>query len=523
MKTNITIIMALLVILSTFIPGIDHGIWRPDEPQVAGISAEAARTGDFVVPRLNGHPFLEKPPLYYDTAALSAMIFGHGSDVPLRLASVAYGALTVLLVFAMVRRRSGPLQGLAAAGILASTWGFFMLARWLQVDTALVFSVTLTMYLYLRIQERPSFTGSILLGLALGVSFMAKGLVGPAMFVSALLVDMAVKKDLRVLWNTKPHIAAIAAVLPVAPWIWGLYARGGWPFLRETLVVNNLMRFLGIGEGAALGHQNPPYYYIIHLPADILPWTLLLVPALAAALKNFRKNPYLPWFLGPLALLFLSSTRRSVYLVPIYPAMACLVSAWLMDTLEKKPWEAWTVKITWGIAVIGSVLPLLGVWIGRPVLGVVLAGASIVGLALLTRERVRSSLGGLSLVLAICLAFACFMPFYFEYKKPREDFMPFVHEALSAAKGRPVTIYLGEDEILEGVMPMVKGSSLPMRKAGQDLPEGLYAWAETRDRKATKELSARGEIRIVTHKKVGSKYVSLAAFSPAKTAGKDAQ
>lgn len=521
MKANIMILMACLVILSTFLPGIDHGIWRPDEPQVAGISAETARTGDFVVPRLNGRPFLEKPPLYYDAAALSAMLLGHGSDLPMRLVSLTFGLLTVILVFAMVRRRSGPPAGLAAAGILASTWGFFMLARWLQVDTALVFCVTLTMYLYLRLQEKPSLTGSALLGLALGLSFMAKGLVGPAMFVAALLMDMAIKKDLRVLWNIKPHVAAITALLPVAPWIWGLYVQGGWPFLRETLLVNNLMRFLGIGEGAALGHQNGPFYYFTDLPTEVLPWTFILIPALAASVKSFRKDPFLPWFAGPLLLLFLSSTKRSVYLVPAFPAMACIVSTWLMDTLEKKPWETWTIKITWAVAFIGCGLPLTGAWFGHAVLGVILAGASIAGVMVLRRDTVMNALGGLSLVLAVCLAMTCTMSVYFVSKKPQEDYLPFVRAALSASQGRTLTIFLGEDEILEGVLPMVKGACVPVRKSGQDLPGGLYTWIEKRDRDATRELSQRGEIGVIMERKIGSKYAVLASFTPVKNVPKD--
>ena len=44
---------------------MQHGLWRPDEPQVAGVRAEMAYTQDFVIAWLNGKPFLEKPPLRY--------------------------------------------------------------------------------------------------------------------------------------------------------------------------------------------------------------------------------------------------------------------------------------------------------------------------------------------------------------------------------------------------------------------------------------------------------------------------
>jgi 4-amino-4-deoxy-L-arabinose transferase-like glycosyltransferase len=60
-----TILLLSAILFLTLLPGIQHGPWRPDEPQVAGVCAEMAYQKDFVVPRLNGQPFLEKPPLYY--------------------------------------------------------------------------------------------------------------------------------------------------------------------------------------------------------------------------------------------------------------------------------------------------------------------------------------------------------------------------------------------------------------------------------------------------------------------------
>ncbi|HNY66570.1 MAG TPA: glycosyltransferase family 39 protein [Deltaproteobacteria bacterium] len=513
------ILLAWIVILSTFLPGIDHGIWRPDEPQVAGISSEAARTGDFVVPRLNGKPFLEKPPLYYDAAALSGMALGHGSDVPFRLVSMTFCLLSVLMVYAMVRRRTDVAAGLASAGILATTWGFFMVARWIQVDTALVFGVALAMYLYLRMQERQTFTGSVLLGLAVGVAFMAKGLVGPAIIVSAVLADAILKKDLGVVWKTKPVIVVAAAALPVVPWILGLYLQGGWPFLRETLIVNNLMRFLGSPEGAALGHQNGPFHYVKSLPANALPWTLVAIPALASSFRNFRKDPYLPWFIGPLVLLCLSSTKRSVYLVPLYPALACLIGTWLMGAAQKRPWEAWMVRITWGLAALWCVAPLAGIRFGLPLLSVVMAGLSLSAFAAVGYRRIMGIPRGLSLVLVVCIAFLSFMAVYFPVMKPREDYLGFAREALALSRGEEITIYLGEDEILEGVLPMVKGARLPERKAGDDLSPGLYAWVDNRRLEATKELEEKGDMEILTKRKLGSKHAFLGRFTPADEQG----
>ncbi|HPS94083.1 MAG TPA: glycosyltransferase family 39 protein, partial [Deltaproteobacteria bacterium] len=73
-RTKTWVILSLAVLFLFLIPGINHGLWRPDEPRVAGTCAEMARTGDYVVPYLNGEPFLEKPPLYYAAAAVAGSL-----------------------------------------------------------------------------------------------------------------------------------------------------------------------------------------------------------------------------------------------------------------------------------------------------------------------------------------------------------------------------------------------------------------------------------------------------------------
>jgi len=49
--------------------------WKPDEAYTMGIVHHIVRTGEWVVPRLAGEPFMEKPPLFYVTAAAFAKAF----------------------------------------------------------------------------------------------------------------------------------------------------------------------------------------------------------------------------------------------------------------------------------------------------------------------------------------------------------------------------------------------------------------------------------------------------------------
>ena len=59
----------------------------PDEGRYAGVAWEMLRSGDWLVPRLNGLPFFHKPPLFYWISAAAMSVFGV-SEWPARLPSL---------------------------------------------------------------------------------------------------------------------------------------------------------------------------------------------------------------------------------------------------------------------------------------------------------------------------------------------------------------------------------------------------------------------------------------------------
>jgi 4-amino-4-deoxy-L-arabinose transferase-like glycosyltransferase len=227
MNTKMWIIISIAVLFFLLLPGINHGLWRPDEPRVAGTCAEMARSHDYIVPHLNGKPFLEKLPLYYVAAAIAGSVLGVDKDFPYRLVSLLFAVFTIITSCAMVSRKEGPITGIIAEGILSSSWEFFMLSRWIQVDIALVFGVTLAMYAYLRLMDSNGVRDSIILGFATGIAFMAKGLVGPAIIAAAIIMDIIRRRDPRMVWKIRPNVIILCMIVIVLPWILALWNRGG--------------------------------------------------------------------------------------------------------------------------------------------------------------------------------------------------------------------------------------------------------------------------------------------------------
>ena len=71
--------LAVLLTCLWIVPGLfGHEPWKPDEGYTIGLVKNVVDSGDWVVPRLAASPFMEKPPIFYITAAAFARILPEG-------------------------------------------------------------------------------------------------------------------------------------------------------------------------------------------------------------------------------------------------------------------------------------------------------------------------------------------------------------------------------------------------------------------------------------------------------------
>lgn len=374
---------------------------------------------------------------------------------------------------------------------------------------SLVFSVTLAMFAYMKLSEKSMQRYSMLMGLGIGLSFMAKGFVGPAIIAAAVVTDIMMQRSLSIIKKIRPLWIMGIMLITVLPWILALYERGGFAFLREVIVVNNLMRFTGAPEGAALGHMHGPFFYLRTFPPDFLPWTFAFVPALISSFRKPKDHPYLAWFIGPFLLLSIASAKRGLYLMPLFPACACMTALWL-SRAGKLKWEELIVKATWGIAVLVAFVPFVGIFFGRPVLGVILGLLSLASLYILLKWRTRDALG---LVMVMCLSLSAATAVYYSVMKEKRDYLGFTREALHEAKGSEI-IVLAPDEIFEGVLPLITGRTYKCVERPADIrQEGLYIWADNNGI-FIREVEQIAKVEMVLEKKIGNRSARLALIKP---------
>ncbi len=355
----------------------DRQLWAPDEMREAGISFSMARTGDFVTPRLNGRPFLEKPPLFHAVGAVIFSATGSRSPFVARLPAVLFALLTLAATYHLARRIGGVRLGLLSVLALSVSAGFFTGYHRAVTDNANPLFVTLAYVAFDRVREsRASWPAWLGLGLALAAAFLAKGAIGPALFLSGALFVVALDSDRRILRDPRMLLAAGGFLAPVVGWIVLLALNEGWSAARTFLVDNNWNRALD----SSTDHAAPWWNYAEHLPTSLLPWTPLLVVAGAVALANRIKRlsvtghgldpgirawfstekqdggMRLPmaWLLGGLLLLSIASAKRSIYLLPLLPAGAILAARVLEAVLFEDRFARFKRLLGGSLAVLAS-------------------------------------------------------------------------------------------------------------------------------------------------------------------------
>ncbi|MDL5202533.1 glycosyltransferase family 39 protein [Streptomyces sp. ALI-76-A] len=206
---------------------------------------------------------VDKPPASLWPMELSVRIFGLNSWAILA-PEVLMGVGTVAVVYASVRRRSGPGAGLLAGAVLALTPVAALMFRFNNPDAMLALLMALACYFVTRALEDGRTKWLVWAGVAIGFAFLAKTLqafliLPPLAIVYALCAPVALKRRCGQL-----ALATVALVVSGGWWVaivelWPASSRpyiGGSQnnsFLELTFGYNGLGRLNGEETGSVGG------------------------------------------------------------------------------------------------------------------------------------------------------------------------------------------------------------------------------------------------------------------------------
>ena len=372
--------LGIVLLLPTAIlyPSRGFHLLEPDEGRYAQIPREMLQNGEWVVPTLQGEPYLDKPPLMYWLVALSYRVLGVSPESA-RLVPALCVHLTILAVYLLGRRSIGERASFWAAVLLAVAPGYVSIARLLLLDGLLVLFVTLSVLCGFEAVR----TGRLKLGwwvaaaIASGLGFLTKGPISEVLLFVPLWAfgwlcgtrsdsgtnsscvshqcndgrehtwegeAPAEPRHLHARQEPRPpvtpmippgkvrwfHYALFFAVVVAVnmPWYVAIYLREP-AFLKHFFWEHNVLRFV-----RPFDHLQPVWYYAPILLGGLLPGTILLA---AYAWKLATGGPDAAatrspaggfWLLaGGWCVFFFScsGSKLPTYVLPAYPFLCLAV------------------------------------------------------------------------------------------------------------------------------------------------------------------------------------------------------
>lgn len=306
----------------------------PDEGRYADISRWMLMSGDWLVPRLDGLPFFQKPPLTHWLQAASMAVFGvHPWAV--RLPGIALALLMIFMTVVAVRRMLGNALAERAALMLGTSIAVLIGAPYVNHDMGVAAWISVAIWsfaLAFAHGERPHAGWAYVGFLACALGLLTKGLIGVALPALVLFVWISWTRQWRKAWRL-PWTSGLALFAIVAlPWfVWvGLRFPGALTYL---FWVQQFDRYIG----TEFNNTQPWWFYLADLALLLFPWSLFAVMEMFRSVRRRRApaprapaNPWktLCWIWLAVVVLFFSipSSKLIGYAFPALPPLAVLAA-----------------------------------------------------------------------------------------------------------------------------------------------------------------------------------------------------
>jgi 4-amino-4-deoxy-L-arabinose transferase-like glycosyltransferase len=314
--------LLLLVAGATFLSGLGaYPLLDPDEARHAEVAREMAAghgARALFLPTLELEPYREKPAGFYWLATLAYAALGVG-EAAARLPSAIAALVTVLAVYWWAAPRYGIAGALGAALVLATTAGWYGLARFANVDMTLTACVALGVLSGLAWLEAPEGRRAPLAPwIAAGLGTIVKGPIALVLVLGPLALAWAIGRARPPLRDLRLP-SGLATSLAIAALLYVPVAILDQSYVRH-FAGTNVARL-----GAGAPHASPVWYYFAWLPALLLPWTLFAPAALPGAARDPRSRVLVGWALFVPVVLTLARGKLATYALSALVPLALLI------------------------------------------------------------------------------------------------------------------------------------------------------------------------------------------------------
>lgn len=356
-----------------------HNIWTyylmdVDESRYVSMAKDMFHSKDFLTLYLNGEYFFEKPPLFFWGECLSFALFGKITEATARFPVAMYGALCGYLTYFTGKKVVSRTYGVVSALMLATSLEFLILAKFAILDIVVAACIWFSLCFGMLTQfceEKNKKYFWWLFYIFSGLAVMAKGIPGFIVpFGSMFFIAIASKKFKEIFKPQYFIVGFILFFLITLPWHLVMLKLHDPLFFNEYIIKHHIARFFG---NDTLNREQPFYFYFITILWGFFPWIISTLSVLIRKiikkdfnldLTNTRRFLLYNGIIAVFTLLFFSAsdTKLITYILPIYPALACLGGYVWTNYMERGEYSRVinkTVYIVGGVLIFASFAAIL--------------------------------------------------------------------------------------------------------------------------------------------------------------------
>lgn len=350
--------IALLSVL-VIVPFLGETIfYSKGEPREAIVAYTMLESGNWILPTNYGVEIAYKPPFLYWAIAVVSSILGGVTEFSSRMPSALAFLAMQLVFFSFVAKRKDIKTAFLTSILLLSSFEVHRAAVACRLDMLQVSFIVISLCLLFRWDEKDCKGIPWLAVLLMACATLTKGPVGSIFPCVGIGIYQLLRG--RTFGKTFFSLLGIGflTLIPLGVWFWAAYHQGGQSFV-DLMLEENTGRFFRKMSYAS--HENPIWYNFLTIIWGWIPWTLVLLislfglkwkkisllpegASLSERLKKawtkFRSQSPLHLFTWVVILFIfvfycIPKSKRSVYLLPIYPFMAMLLAEYLLALVQR--------------------------------------------------------------------------------------------------------------------------------------------------------------------------------------------
>lgn len=367
--------LLLLLLIAMFIPWLGETMFNTKgEPREAIVAMSMINSGDWILPVSFDFEIPYKPPFLAWCIASLSLLTGAVDEFTSRLPSAIAAICMAMATFGFFarhtkRRKIGALVALVMVTSI-EVWRTASSCRVDMLNTAFMVGAIYSLYNFF--DRKCRFGLPWLAILLMTCAFLTKGPVGVALPCLVIGVYRLIAGDRFFPVALRLAGAAVLSCIVPALWYYAAYLRGGDEFVRLALE-ENVGRLTGTMSYDS--HVNPFYYNFMTVFAGMAPYTLLCLLALFSAkwsrmssCTTLRSLWYRFKHIEPVKLYSIVVTvlifvfycipksKRSVYLLPIYPFLAYFVTMLIVWLIRNRRRSLRVYSSVIGLVALGVVV-----------------------------------------------------------------------------------------------------------------------------------------------------------------------